>query len=58
MKFKLDTPEHQRTAIQSVVETLLYPSLGAPLVFPWSPIGDSEMTRSEFEEGSKMYGFK
>ena len=26
MKFKLETPEHQRTAIRSEVEALLYPS--------------------------------
>ena len=26
MKFKLETPEHQQSAIRSEVETLLYPS--------------------------------
>ena len=45
MTFKLETPEHQRTAIRSVVETLLYPSFGAPLVFLWSPYGESGLSR-------------
>ena len=31
----------------------LYPSFGAPLVFPWSPIGDSEMARNGLEDASK-----
>ena len=37
MKFKLENPEHQRTAIRSEVETLLYPSFGTPLLLLWSP---------------------
>ena len=37
MEFKLEKPEHQRTAIQSVVETLLSPSFGTPLLLLWSP---------------------
>ena len=45
MQFKLETPEHQRTAIRSVVEVLLYPSFGAPLVLLWSPYGESEDAR-------------
>ena len=44
MIFKLETPEHQRTAIRNMVEVLLYPSFGAPLVFLWPPHGDSEMS--------------
>ena len=45
MQFKLETPEHQRTAIRSVVEVLLYPSFGAPLVLLWSPYGDLKPSR-------------
>lgn len=45
MQFKLETPEHQRTAIQGVVEVLLYPSFGAPLLLLWSPYGESEDAR-------------
>ena len=43
--FKLETSEHQRTAIRSVVEVLLYPSFGAPLLLLWSPFRDSEPSR-------------
>ena len=32
MKFKLDTLEQQRTAIQSVAEVFLYPSFGLLMV--------------------------
>ena len=45
MLFKLETPEHQRTAIQSVVEVLLYPSFGAPLDLLWSSYGDLKPSR-------------
>ena len=45
MQFKLETPEQQRTAIGSVVEPLLYPSFGAPLVLLWAPYGESEDAR-------------
>ena len=38
----------------SMAEMLLYPSFGAPLVFPWFPYDSSKMVRSEFEEGSKV----
>lgn len=36
-------------------KVLLYPSFGDPLVFLWSPYGDSEMARNGFEDGSKMH---
>lgn len=41
MTFKLETQEHQRTAIQSVAEVFLYPSFGVPLVFLWSPYDEN-----------------
>ena len=34
----------------SVSKVLLCPSFGAPLVFLWSPYGDSEMARNGFED--------
>lgn len=34
MQLKLETPEHQRTAIRRVVETIL-----------WPPLGDTEISR-------------
>lgn len=45
MLFKLETPEHHRTAIGSVVEVFLYTSFGLPLLLLWSPSGDSEDAR-------------
>lgn len=45
MTFKLETPEHQRTAIRNVAEPLFYPSFGAPLVLLWAPYGESEDAR-------------
>ena len=45
MLFKLETTKHQRTAIQSVVEALLYPSFGALLVLLWSFYRDLEPSR-------------
>lgn len=44
MTFKLEPSEQQRTAIGSVVEVLLYPSFGAPLVLLWAPYGESEVS--------------
>ena len=64
MIYKLDKPEHQMTAIQSVVKVLLDSSFSAPLVFLRSPHGDSEIARNGFldepsgkaerEDGSKV----
>lgn len=34
----------------SMAKVLLYPSFGAPLVFLWSPYGDSEIARNGFED--------
>ena len=55
MQFKLETPEHQRTAIRSVVEVFLYPSFGAPLVFLWSPYGESEVSRKCVGDPAEVY---
>lgn len=55
MQFKLETPEHQRTAIRSVVEMLLYPSFGVPLVFLWPPYDDSEPIRRCDKGVTKLY---
>ena len=39
MIYKFETPEHQRTDIQSVVDVFLCSSFSAPLVFLWPPSG-------------------
>ena len=60
MLFKLETPEHQLTAIRSEAEVFLYPSFGAPLVFLWSPYGESEDARyihgGSSEPSRRCYG--
>ena len=55
MIFKLETPEHQRTAIRNVAEVFLYPSFGAPLVLLWSPYGESELSRRCYGVRSEVY---
>ena len=67
MKFKLDTPEYQQTAIRSVVEVFLYTSFGLLVVTrrmhatftddPWSPLGvHSEVYASDSVEGYRSIG--
>lgn len=55
MIFKLETPEHQRTAIRSVAEMFLYPSFSAPLVFLWPPYDDSDGPRRFDGSLSEVY---
>ena len=56
MIFKLETPEHQRTAIRNVAETLFYPSFGAPLVLLWAPCNSfglhSKLLRRSFSQSA------
>lgn len=66
MLFKIETPEHQRTAIQSVVEEPLYTSFGLLVVTrrmhatftedPWSPLGGaSELIRRSYGTHTEVY---
>lgn len=66
MLFKLETPEHHRTAIGSVVEVFLYTSFGLLVVTrrmhatftddPWSPLGGvSELIRRSYGTHTEVY---